>query len=142
MPSSATFNLHPQYLCSYPVFVCSGESYLCKIGRQYFSRQQRQITPEVPSDSLRFLEDRQQAWFKLKNRRNYIWVSFCRTGKMAVSCLFFLKAELSCDQTGKDRFDFSIDIGYLFVCCWTWKHLPLALEFFLESRASHLFQTY
>ena len=66
MPCSATFNLHPLYLCSYPVFVCSGESYLCKIGRQYFSRQQRQITPEVPSDSLRFLEDRQQAWFKLK----------------------------------------------------------------------------
>ena len=81
LPCSATFNLHPLYLCSYPVFVCSGESYLCKIGRQYFSRQQRRITPEVPSDSLRFLEDRQQAWFELKKK-------LCKTA-VSVKGLFF-----------------------------------------------------
>ena len=28
-----------------------------------------------------------------------IWVSFCRAGKMAVLCPFFLKVEPPCDQT-------------------------------------------
>ena len=29
----------------------------------------------------------------------HIWVSFCRTGKMSVSCPFFFKVESLCDQT-------------------------------------------
>ena len=87
LPCSATFNLHPLYLCSYPVFVCSGESYLCKIGRQYFSRQQRRITPEVPSDSLRFLEDcHNKDGSKQKSKRNYEIETLS-------NCFFFVKSD-------------------------------------------------
>ena len=87
LPCSATFNLHPLYLCSYPVFVCSGESYLCKIGRQYFSRQQRRITPEVPSDSLRFLEDcDNKDGSKQKSKRNYEIETLS-------NCFFFVKSD-------------------------------------------------
>ena len=87
LPCSATFNLHPLYLCSYPVFVCSGESYLCKIGRQYFSRQQRRITPEVPSDSLRFLEDcDNKDGSKQKSKRNYKIETLS-------NCFFFVKSD-------------------------------------------------
>ena len=32
----------------------------------------------------------------------YIWVSFCRAGKMAILCPFFLKVEPPCDQTWWD----------------------------------------
>ena len=34
---------------------------------------------------------------------------------MSISCIFFGKEEHSYDQTGKDRFYFSIDIGFLYV---------------------------
>ena len=48
--------------------------------------------------------------------------------------IFFQKVERSCGQTVKDRFDFSIDSGQLYLV-----HsgdLNLALEFFLESHAA------
>ena len=52
---------------------------------------------------------------------------FLQDGKNGRFVSFFQKVELSCDQTGKDRFDFSIDIGYLYVWgpgntfTWPWK---------------------
>ena len=49
--------------------------------------------------------------------------------------IFFQKVERSCGQTVKDRFDFSIDSGQLYLV-----HsgdLNLALEFFLESHGGH-----
>ena len=49
--------------------------------------------------------------------------------------IFFQKVERSCGQTVKDRFDFSIDSGQLYLV-----HsgdLNLALEFFLESHHHH-----
>ena len=45
-----------------------------------------------------------------------IWVSFCRTRKMAFSCHFFSsKVEHSCGQTIKDRHDFSIVLCQLYL---------------------------
>ena len=49
--------------------------------------------------------------------------------------IFFQKVERSCGQTVKDRFDFSIDSGQLYLV-----HsgdLNLALEIFLESHGGH-----
>ena len=67
-----------------------------------------------------------------------IWVRFCRTGKIPVLLLYFLKLEASCDQTWWDIFSFSIDPGQLGLVAskntltWPWKK-------FFESRALPLF---
>ena len=45
----------------------------------------------------------------------YIWVSFCRAGKMAVFCHFFFKVAPSCGQTVKDRHDFQLTLAN-----WVW----------------------
>ena len=41
----------------------------------------------------------------------YIWVSFCRAGKIPVSCHFFFYREPSCGETMQNKIDFSIDFG-------------------------------
>ena len=53
--------------------------------------------------------------FLHKSARGRIWVSFPRTGEMAISHLFFLKVERSCGQTVKDKFDFSIVLSQLYL---------------------------